>query len=368
MADWNEPDIIDDYVDVFDNLLLRDVDAATLFVDAPSNPPTGAIRYLRASDKFQEWDGAAWVDKVISVAGGGTGGATGAAARAALGLGTIATQNANAVAITGGSVAASLTGSTNIPATALTGLVPTANLGTGAIGAGQKFLADNQTYIQILPAGVIAMWPEVAPPSGYVLCDGTSYLRAGTMAALFAVIGTRYGAADGTHFNVPNMLGRFPISRSPIIAAIDTVGEIGGTFDHTHTVAAHTHTIAHTHDLSNHSHTIAHDHSLQGHTHGIGAEALTAASPASGLFVDVQAGVSFTVTTVNHAHAIGAHSHGGATGGPSTANTGGSSAASSAGPSNNNTGASSNPNTGLTSPVTDAQNPPFFTVNFIIKF
>jgi microcystin-dependent protein len=35
-------------------------------------------------------------------------------------------------------------------------------------------------------------------------------LRAGTYAALFAVIGTTFGSADGTHFNVPDMRGVYP--------------------------------------------------------------------------------------------------------------------------------------------------------------
>ena len=41
---------------------------------------------------------------VVTVAGGGTGAPTAAGARTNLGLGTIATQNANAVAVTGGSI------------------------------------------------------------------------------------------------------------------------------------------------------------------------------------------------------------------------------------------------------------------------
>lgn len=53
----------------------------------------------------------------------------------------------------------------------------------------------------------------VATPTtipGWVLCDGASYLRTGGMAALFAAIGTTYGAADGTHFYVPDFKGRVP--------------------------------------------------------------------------------------------------------------------------------------------------------------
>lgn len=59
------------------------------------------------------------------------------------------------------------------------------------------------------PSGAIIMWGGVAAPSGWLLCDGTSYLRT-SQAGIFAAIGTAYGAADGTHFNVPDFRGIFP--------------------------------------------------------------------------------------------------------------------------------------------------------------
>src|SRR5687768_12913663 len=107
MADWSLPVTTSDYLDVLSLLSGRDVNAGSLFSDslaAATNIPTGAIRYNRAEDKFQEWSGAAWVDQGISIAGGGTGSTTAAGARTALGLGTMATQAASAVAITGGTI------------------------------------------------------------------------------------------------------------------------------------------------------------------------------------------------------------------------------------------------------------------------
>jgi microcystin-dependent protein len=59
------------------------------------------------------------------------------------------------------------------------------------------------------PVGAVEMYAAAAAPTGWLLCDGTSYLRA-DYAALFAVIGTTYGSADGTHFNVPDFRGIFP--------------------------------------------------------------------------------------------------------------------------------------------------------------
>lgn len=104
MADWALPTLSSGYSDFLTYLKARDSDAASLGYAAITNPETGQMRYVRASNKFQEYDGASWVDKLVSIAGGGTGSSTAANARTALGLGTIATQDANNVAITGGSI------------------------------------------------------------------------------------------------------------------------------------------------------------------------------------------------------------------------------------------------------------------------
>lgn len=61
----------------------------------------------------------------------------------------------------------------------------------------------------LVPTGAIMPYAAAAAPTGWILCDGSSLLRAGTYAALFAIIGTAYGTADGTHFNVPDLRGMF---------------------------------------------------------------------------------------------------------------------------------------------------------------
>ncbi len=60
----------------------------------------------------------------------------------------------------------------------------------------------------LCPAGSMLMYGGTAAPAGFLMCDGSSVLRA-TYPALFTAIGTAYGAADGTHFNVPDFRGRF---------------------------------------------------------------------------------------------------------------------------------------------------------------
>ena len=76
MANWTKPTITSDYVIFVDEVKARDVDAITLQKNPLVSPPVGAIKLLRAPIKFQEWDGAVFIDLVLSVAGGGTGSST----------------------------------------------------------------------------------------------------------------------------------------------------------------------------------------------------------------------------------------------------------------------------------------------------
>lgn len=92
------------------------------------------------------------------------------------------------------------------------------------------------------PTGMISAYGASTAPTGWVLCDGASLLRAGTYAALFAIIGTLYGSVDGTHFNVPDLRGRFPAGKDA--ATFTPMGSTGGEETHTLTIAemaAHDH-------------------------------------------------------------------------------------------------------------------------------
>lgn len=60
-----------------------------------------------------------------------------------------------------------------------------------------------------VPTGAVAMWPTETPPIGWLEMNGASISRT-TYSDLFAVIGTRYGTVDASHFNLPDMRGYFP--------------------------------------------------------------------------------------------------------------------------------------------------------------
>lgn len=88
--------------------------------------------------------------------------------------------------------------------------------------------------------GEIKMYSGTTAPKGWMLCDGTAISRT-SYAKLFDVIGTAYGAGDGsTTFNLPNLQGRVPIGVSSDHALATT----GGAETHTLTatqIPAHTH-------------------------------------------------------------------------------------------------------------------------------
>lgn len=60
-----------------------------------------------------------------------------------------------------------------------------------------------------MATGDIKLWPSEVIPAGWIVRDGRALSRV-AYAALFAVLGTRYGAGDGaTTFNIPDDRGEF---------------------------------------------------------------------------------------------------------------------------------------------------------------
>ena len=100
VQDWDNPVLASAYADFLSIMKGRDVDASTMVV--MTNPPDNAKVWDTGDKTFKNFDNPAWTDLVLAVAGGGTGSTTAAGARTNLGLGTMAIQNAAAVAITGG--------------------------------------------------------------------------------------------------------------------------------------------------------------------------------------------------------------------------------------------------------------------------
>lgn len=97
--------------------------------------------------------------------------------------------------------------------------------------------------VTAVPTGGVIMYGAATAPTGFLLCDGSIVSRT-TYATLFGVIGTTYGAGNGsTTFGLPNMVGRFPLGVASSGTG-STLGGTGGSIDHTHTGPSHTHTTA----------------------------------------------------------------------------------------------------------------------------
>lgn len=90
-----------------------------------------------------------------------------------------------------------------------------------------------------LPVGTIIHWPLATPPAGYLKFSATAISRT-RYAKLFALLGTAYGAGNGsTTFNIPDGRGLFARFLDDN-AGIDAARSVGSTQDdafesHTHT-------------------------------------------------------------------------------------------------------------------------------------
>ena len=97
------------------------------------------------------------------------------------------------------------------------------------------------------PAGIIMPFAGNVAPQGYLLCDGSAVDRT-TYATLFGVIGTTFGAGDGsTTFNLPDLGGRVPLG----VSSTHLLGSTGGSETVTLTESE---LPAHVHEVPQHGH------------------------------------------------------------------------------------------------------------------
>ena len=86
------------------------------------------------------------------------------------------------------------------------------------------------------------MYGAATAPTGWLLCDGSAVSRT-TYADLFAVIGTRFGAGNGsTTFNLPDLRDRFVVGAGTSY----NINATGGKATHVLTIEempAHSHSI-----------------------------------------------------------------------------------------------------------------------------
>lgn len=130
-----------------------------------------------------------------------------------------------------------LTGTVTLPSTTSIGNVSSTELGyvDGVTSGIQSQLngkanSSHSHAIADTPTGSLMAYAGSTAPSGWLMCNNLPVSRT-TYADLFAVIGTTYGAGDGsTTFNLPDLRGR-------VVAGLDAMGgaasanRIGGMTD-----------------------------------------------------------------------------------------------------------------------------------------
>ena len=99
------------------------------------------------------------------------------------------------------------------------------------------FSGANLTGIEGIPTATIVPWSSSSVPTGFLECNGAAVSRS-TYAALFAIVGTTYGAGDGAStFNLPDLQDNVAMGKSGTKALASTggantvaaSGTVGGT-------------------------------------------------------------------------------------------------------------------------------------------
>jgi microcystin-dependent protein len=116
-----------------------------------------------------------------------------------------------------------------------------------------NFNGSDLTGIEGIPTATIVPWSSSSVPTGFLECNGAAVSRS-TYATLFGIVGTTYGAGDGSStFLVPNLADNVPVGKSGNKALASTGG--ANTVSATGNVAGSTaNATLSTAQLASHSH------------------------------------------------------------------------------------------------------------------
>ena len=126
--------------------------------------------------------------------------------------------------------------------------VITAKIQDGAVTAVKL---DAGAVSVLMPTGSIISFAGSSAPTGYLLCDGAAINRQanGSDTPLFTLLGTTYGAGDGSStYNIPDLRGRVIAGHGGTLlsGSADAIGATNAHSTKTHTLTtsempAHTH-------------------------------------------------------------------------------------------------------------------------------
>ena len=124
----------------------------------------------------------------------------------------------------------------------------------GLFSGGTEIINNGELLEGGIPTATIVPWTTASVPSGFLECAGAAVSRS-TYAALFAIIGTTYGAGDGsTTFNVPDLQNNVAVGKSNTknlgstggANTVTSTGNVGGSTANatlsTAQLASHSHT------------------------------------------------------------------------------------------------------------------------------
>lgn len=162
----------------------------------------------------------------------------------------------------------------------------------------KKWIAKMSTTVLV---GEIKPYAGNSEPTGWLKCDGRAISRI-NYAALFDVIGTTYGAGDGsTTFNLPDMRDRFPVGSGSSYA----LGDTGGSPDAI--VPYHNHSFTNP-KVTGGATTASKD---GGHSHSFVRAAVKSGTGSSIYSAQTSGTTSNYATSVHagHTHPVPAHTH-----------------------------------------------------------
>jgi microcystin-dependent protein len=143
-----------------------------------------------------------------------------------------------------------------------------------------------------VPVGSLLMWPTAAPPTGFLVCNGSTVSSA-TYPALAAVLGEAGGLVT-----LPDLRDTFPVGAGPTMALGSKGGAAAVTLSGPQSgVPAHTH--AHTLAIANGG---VHDHALN--TAGDGVSSGSGGGYAARMSKNSGTSVGNTNDSASHSHGV----------------------------------------------------------------